>query len=159
MRMKEYRYMKEASMVKILGEPNLSIPLINWGKEVVEESKITEKTPREDLITTFQRIQSPLWDTESPPRPKLYPPPTESFFMNGMEIATTKRKGRMTSTFFVKWPKGSRAIRAIPMRASANRPKKRREVGGELTPIKIKVKKTMIFALASRWWIGLSVLL
>ncbi len=52
--------MKEARIVKILGEPNLSIPLINLGKEVVEESKMMEKTPREDLMTTFHRIQRPL---------------------------------------------------------------------------------------------------
>jgi hypothetical protein len=39
----------------------------------------------------------------------------------------------------------------MPMRAMAKRLKRRKEVGGELTPIKIKVKKTMIFALASRW--------
>ena len=47
-------------MVKIFGEPNFSIPLINWGKEVVEESKIIEKTPKHDLITTFHRIHRPL---------------------------------------------------------------------------------------------------
>jgi hypothetical protein len=143
--------MKEVIMVKIFGEPNLSMPLINWGKEVVEESKIIEKTPKHDLMTTFHRIQRPLWDRERPPRPKLYPPPTESFFMKGMEMVTTKRKGRMTRTFLSKWPKGSRAKRAMPIRAMAKRLKRRKEVGGELTPIKIKVKKTMIFALASRW--------
>jgi hypothetical protein len=143
--------MKETSTVKILGEPNFSIPLINCGKEVVEESKMMEKTPREDLMITFQRIQRPLWDTESPLRPKLYPPPTASLFMNGIEMATTKRKGRMTSTFFAKWPRGSRAKRAMPMSPIAKKPKRRREVGGELTPTSIKEKKTMIFALASRW--------
>jgi hypothetical protein len=143
--------MKEVSMVKIFGEPNFSIPLINWGKEVVEESKIIEKTPKQDLITTFHRIQRPLWDIERPPRPKLYPPPTTSFFMNGMEMVTTKRKGRMTKTFLSKWPKGSLAKRAMLIRVIARRLKRRKEVGGELTPIKIKVKKTMIFALASRW--------
>jgi hypothetical protein len=127
------------------------MPLINWGKEVVEESKIIEKTPKHDLMTTFHRIQRPLWDRERPPRPKLYPPPTASFFMKGMEMVTTKRKGRMTRTFLSKWPKGSLAKRAMPMRAMAKRLKRRKEVGGELTPIKIKVKKTMIFALASRW--------
>jgi len=37
------------------------------------------------------------------------------------------------------------------MSAMAKRLKRRKEVGGELTPIKINVKKTMIFALASRW--------
>jgi len=142
--------MKEVSTVKILGEPNLSIPLINCGKEVVEESKIMEKTPREDLIITFHRIQRPLLDMESPPRPKLYPPPTPSFFINGMEIATTKRKGRITKTFFAKWAKGSRAKRAMTMRAPAKMEKRIKELGGELTPINIKVKKTMIFALASR---------
>jgi hypothetical protein len=134
-----------------LGEPNFSIPFINWGKEVVEESKMIEKTPKHDLITTFHRIQRPLWDIERPPRPKLYPPPTASFFMNGMEMVTTKRKGRMTKTFLSKWPKGSLAKRAMPIRVIARRLKRRKEVGGELTPIKIKVKKTMIFALASRW--------
>jgi hypothetical protein len=138
-------------MVKILGEPNFSIPLINWGNEVVEESKIMEKTPKHDLMTTFHRIQRPLWDMERPPRPKLYPPPTASFFMKGMEIVTTKRKGRMTRTFLSKWPMGSRAKRAMPMSAMAKRLKRRKAVGGELTPIRIKVKKTMIFALASRW--------
>ena len=137
--------------MKILGEPNFSMPLINWGKEVVEESKIIEKTPKHDLITTFHRIQRPLWDMERPPRPKLHPPPTPSFFMKGMEIVTTKRKGRTTKTFLSKWPKGSRAKRAMPMRAMAKRLKRRKEVGGELTPINIKVKNTMIFALASRW--------
>jgi hypothetical protein len=143
--------MKEASIVKILGEPNLSIPLINWGKEVVEESRMIEKTPKHDLMTTFHRIQRPLRDMERPPRPKLYPPPTPSFFMKGMEIVTMMRKGRMTRTFLSKWPRGSRAERAMLMRAIAKRLKRRKEVGGELTPIKIKVKKTMIFALASRW--------
>jgi hypothetical protein len=39
----------------------------------------------------------------------------------------------------------------MPIRVIARRLKRRKEVGGELTPIKIKVKKTMIFALASRW--------
>jgi hypothetical protein len=38
----------------------------------------------------------------------------------------------------------------MPMRAMARRPKRKKEVGGELTPIKMKVKKTMILALASR---------
>ena len=142
--------MKEASIVKIFGEPNLSIPLINCGKEVVEESKMMEKTPKQDLITTFQSIQRPLRDTESSPRPKLYPPPIASFFMKGMEMATIKTKGRMTSTFFVKWARGSRAKRAMPMRDTANRPKRGREVGGELTPTNMKVIKTMIFARASR---------
>jgi len=37
------------------------------------------------------------------------------------------------------------------MRVMAERLKRRKEVGGELTPIKINVKKTMIFALTSRW--------
>jgi hypothetical protein len=142
--------MKEARMVKILGERSLSIPLINWGKAVVEESKMMEKTPREDLMTTFHKIQRPLRDTERPPKPKLYPPPIPSFFMKGIEMATTNKKGRMTRTFFAKWPKGSFAERAIPMRANARRLKRRKEVGGELTAINIKVKKTMIFALASR---------
>jgi hypothetical protein len=138
-------------MVKILGEPSFSMPLINWGKEVVEESRMIEKTPKQDLITTFHRIHNPLWDTKRPPMPKLYPPPTPSFFINGMEIVTIKRKGRTTKTFLSKWPKGSRAKSAMPMRAAAKRLKRRKEVGGELTPIKIKLKKTMIFALASRW--------
>jgi hypothetical protein len=71
--------------------------------------------------------------------------------MNGMEIVTIKRKGRTTKTFLSKWPKGSRAKRAMPMRTAAKRLKRKKEVGGELTPIKIKLKKTMIFALASRW--------
>ena len=75
-----------------LGEPNFSIPLINWGKEVVEESRMMEKTPREDLMTTFHRIQRPLWDTESPPKPKLYPPPIPSFFMNGTGNGHDKEK-------------------------------------------------------------------
>jgi hypothetical protein len=145
------------SIIKILGEPNFSMPRIIWGKEVVEESKITEKTPRQDLMITFHRTQRPLRDTERPPRPKLYPPPRASFFMNGIERATTKRKGRTTRTFLSKWPKGSRARSAMLMSALAKRLKRRKEVGGELTPIKINVKKTMIFALASRWWIGLSV--
>ena len=144
-------------MVKILGEPNLSIPLINWGKEVVEESKMIEKTPKHDLMTTFHKIQRPLWEMERPPRPKLYPPPMASFFMNGMDTVTTKRKGRITKTFLSKWPKGSLAKRAMPIRMIAKRLKRRKEVGGELTPIKINVKKTMIFARASRWWMGLSV--
>jgi hypothetical protein len=139
------------SIVKILGEPNFSMPLISWGKEVVEESRMIEKTPKHDLMTTFHKIHRPPWDTERPPKPKLYPPPTPSFFMNGMEIVTIKRKGRTTRTFLSKWPKGSRAKRAMPMRAVAKRLKRKKEVGGELTPIKIKVKKTMIFALASRW--------
>jgi hypothetical protein len=151
MRIKEYRYMKEVSIVKILGEPNFSIPLINWGKVVVEESKMIEKTPKDDLITTFHKIQRPLWEMERPPRPKLYPPPIASFFMNGMDTVTTKRKGRMTKTFLSKWPKGSLAKRAMPIRVIARRLKRRKEVGGELTPIKIKVKKTIIFVLASRW--------
>jgi hypothetical protein len=77
--------------------------------------------------------------------------------MKGMEIVTMKRKGRMTKTFFSKWPKGSRARKAMPISAMAKRLKRRKAVGGELTPIRIKVKKTMIFALASRWWMGLSV--
>jgi hypothetical protein len=38
----------------------------------------------------------------------------------------------------------------MPMRARARRPKRTKEVGEELTPIKIKLKKTMILALASR---------
>jgi hypothetical protein len=67
-----------------------------------------------------------------------------------MEMATTNRKGRMMRTFFTKCPKGSFAERAIAMRTKAKKPKRRKEVGGELTPINIKVKKTMIFALASR---------
>jgi hypothetical protein len=138
-------------MVKILGEPNFSMPLINWGKEVVEESKITEKTPRHDLMTTFHKIQRPLRDMERPPRPKLYPLPRASFFMNGIERATTKRNGRTTRTFLSKWPKGSRAKRAMLMSAMVKRLKRRKDVGGELTPTKINVKKTMIFALASRW--------
>jgi len=70
--------------------------------------------------------------------------------MNGMEMATTNRKGRMIRTFFARWPKGSFAKRATPIRTNIKRLKRRREVGGELTPINIKVKKTMIFALASR---------
>jgi hypothetical protein len=70
--------------------------------------------------------------------------------MNGMEMATTNKKGRMMRTFFAKWPKGSFAKRAMPMRANAKRLKRRKEVGGELTAINIKVKKTMIFDLASR---------
>jgi hypothetical protein len=148
--------MNEATIVKILGEPNRSIPLINWGKEVVEESRITEKTPRHDLMTTFHKIQRPLREIERLPSPKLYPPPTASFCMNGIERVTTKRKGRTTRTFLSRWPNGSRAETAIPMRPKAKRPKRRKEVGGELTPTKINVKKTMIFALASRWWIGLS---
>jgi hypothetical protein len=127
------------------------MPLINWGKEVVEESKITEKTPRHALMTTFHRIQRPLRDMERSPRPKLYPPPTASFFMNGIERETTKTNGRTTKTFLSKWPKGSRAKRAMPIRAKAKRLKRKKEVGGELTPIRINVKKTMIFALASRW--------
>jgi hypothetical protein len=143
--------MKEVIMVKIFGEPSFSIPLINWGKEVVEESKIMEKNPRHDLMTTFHKIQRPFRDMERPPRPKLYPPPTVSFCMNGIERATTKRNGRMTRTFLSKWPKGSRAKAAMRMRPKARRPKRRKEVGGELTPIKMNVKKTMIFALASRW--------
>jgi hypothetical protein len=52
--------MNEVSMVNIFGEPNFSIPLINWGKEVVEESRMMEKTPKQDLMTTFHRIQRPL---------------------------------------------------------------------------------------------------
>jgi hypothetical protein len=52
--------MKEIRMVKILGVLSLSIPLINWGKEVVEERRMMEKTPRQDLTTTFHRIQRPL---------------------------------------------------------------------------------------------------
>jgi hypothetical protein len=127
------------------------MPLTNWGKEVVEESKIAEKTPKHDLMTTFHRIQRPLRDRERPPRPKSYPPPTASFFMNGIERVTTRRKGRTTRTFLSKWPKGSRAKRAMLMSAMAKRLKRRKEVGGELTPIKVNVKKTMIFALASRW--------
>jgi len=70
--------------------------------------------------------------------------------MNGMEMATTNRKGRMMRTFFIKWPKGSFAKKAMPMRANAKMLKSRKEVGGELTAINIKVKKTMIFALASK---------
>jgi hypothetical protein len=65
-------------------------------------------------------------------------------------MATTNRKGRMIKTFLIKCAKGSLAERAIPMRTSAIRPKRRKEVGGELTAINIKVKKAMIFALASR---------
>jgi len=126
------------------------MPLINWGKEVVEESRITEKTPRQDLMTAFHRIHRPLRDMERPPRPKLYPPPRASVFMNGIERATTKRKGRTTRTFLSKWPKGSRAKTAMPIRPKPKRLRRRKEVGGELTPIKINVKKTMIFALASR---------
>jgi hypothetical protein len=143
--------MKEVSTVKILGIPNFSIPLINWGKEVVEESKIIAKTPKHDLMTPIHRIQKPPWDMESPPRPKLYPPPTAFFFMKGMEIATTKRKGRMAKTFLSKWTKRSLAKRAMPIGVIARRLKRRKEVGGELAPIRIKVKKTIIFALASRW--------
>jgi hypothetical protein len=77
--------------------------------------------------------------------------------MKGIERVTRKRKGRMTKTFFVRWPRGSLARRAMPIRVSAKRAKRRKEVGGQLTPTNIKVKKTMIFALASRWWIGLSI--
>jgi hypothetical protein len=149
--------MNEIKMVKILGEPNFSIPLISLGKEVVEESKMMENTPRQDLATTFHRIQRPLWDTESPPRPKLYPPPMASFFIKGIEIVTRKIKGRMTRIFFVKWPRGSLARRATPISVRVKRPKTRKELGGQLTLTNIRVKKTRIFALASRWWIGLSI--
>jgi hypothetical protein len=149
--------MKEVRIVRILGEPNFSIPLINLGKDVVEESKIIENTPRDDFTTTFHNIQRPLRDTESPPRPKLYPPPTLSFFMKGIEMVTRKRNGRITSTFFTKWPKGSFAKRAMPTSPIARRRKRKKDLGGELTPTSIRVKKTMIFALASRWWMGLSI--
>jgi hypothetical protein len=157
MRIKEYRYMKEIKTVKILGIPNFSIPLINWGKEVVEESKMMENNPKQDLTTTFHKIQRPLWDTESPLSPKLYPPPIASFFMKGIEILTRKRKGRMTRIFFVRWPKGSFARRATPISVAAKRPKRKKALGGQLTPTNMRVKKTRIFALASRWWIGLSI--
>jgi hypothetical protein len=76
--------------------------------------------------------------------------------MKGIERLTRKRKGRMTTIFLAKWPKGSLARRAMLMRARVRRPKRRKEEGCELTPTRIKEKKTMIFALASRWWIGLS---
>jgi hypothetical protein len=148
--MKEYRYIKEASTVKILGEPNRSIPLSNWGKEVVEESRMMEKTPREDLITAFHKIQRPFCESEKPPRPKLYPPPIASPFMKGTETATTKRNGRMIRTFFARWANGSLDRKAIPIRASANRLNKGKASGEELTAIKMNVKKTRIFALASR---------
>jgi hypothetical protein len=42
-------------------------------------------------------------------------------------------------------------------RHAAKRAKRENEEGGELTPTKMKAKKTMIFALASRRWIGLSI--
>ena len=138
-------------IVKILGEPSLSIPLINRGKEVVEASKMMEKTPREDLTITFHNIHKPLLDMENPPRPKLYPPPIASFFMKGIEMVTRKRKGRMTRTSLARWPNGSLAQRAILIRTIAKKPKRRKEFGCELTLTSISVKKTMIFALASRW--------
>jgi hypothetical protein len=71
--------------------------------------------------------------------------------MKGIERATTKRKGRTTTTFLSKWPKGSRATTAMAISPSAKTLRRRKEVGGELTPIRINVKKTMIFALASKW--------
>jgi hypothetical protein len=67
-----------------------------------------------------------------------------------MEMVTTKRKGRMTRAFFNRCPMGSLAKRAMLIRAVAKIAKKRKEAGGELTPTNIKLKKTMIFALASR---------
>jgi len=79
--------------------------------------------------------------------------------MNGMEMATTNKKGRMMRTFFAKWPRGSFAKMAMPVSAKANRVKRRREVGGKLTATNMNVKKTTILALESNWWIGLSVLL
>jgi hypothetical protein len=70
--------------------------------------------------------------------------------MNGMDRTTKKRKGRMTKTFLAKWIKGSLAKSAMPTRTNAKRPKRRKEMGGELTPTNMMVKKTRIFALASR---------
>jgi hypothetical protein len=116
-------------IVKILGEPSLSIPLIKRGKEVVEASKRMEKTPREDLTITFHNIHRPLFDMESPPRPTLYPPPIASFFMKGIEMATRKRKGRMTRTSLPRWANGSLAQRAILIRTIAKSPKRRKEFG------------------------------
>jgi hypothetical protein len=141
--------MKEIRTVKILGTHSLSIPLIIRGKEVVEASRMTENTPRADLTITFHKIQRPLLDTESPSKPRLYPPPIASFFIKGIERVTRKRKGRMTRTSLIKCLRGSLAKRAIAIKANAKRPKRRNELGGELTPMRIKVKKTMILTLAS----------
>jgi len=113
-----------------------------------------EKTPNEAFARTFQRINSPLLETENPQKAKDSPP---SFFMKGIETATKNRKGRMIKTFFTICPKGNRATRVIVTSPMANRAKRENEEGGELTPTKMKVKKTIIFALASRRWIGLSI--
>jgi hypothetical protein len=113
-----------------------------------------EKTPNEAFARTFQRIRSPLLETESPQKANDSPP---SLLIKGTERATKNKKGRTMSTFFSICPKGNRATRVIVTSPTANRAKRENEEGGELTPTKMKVKKTMIFALASRRWIGLSI--
>ena len=113
-----------------------------------------EKTPTEALTRTFQRIRSPLFETESPPKMKVSSP---ALFIKGIERTTKNRKGRMMHTFFTICPKGSRATRVIVTSPTLKQAKRENDVGGELTPTKMKVKKTMIFALASRRWMGLSI--
>jgi len=67
-----------------------------------------------------------------------------------MDRVTRKRKGRMTTIFFAKWVRGSLARRAMLIRAKARRLKRRKEDGRVLTPTRIRERKTMIFALASK---------
>ena len=106
-----------------------------------------EKTPKEAFTRTFQRIRSPLLETETPQKANDSPP---SLFIKGIERATKNKKGRIMSTFFSICPKGSRATRVIVTSPTANRAKRENEEGGELTPTKIKAKKTTTFAFASR---------
>jgi hypothetical protein len=75
--------------------------------------------------------------------------------MKGTERATkNERKG--LRTFLPRCPRGRRAARAMLTRPTASRPKTGNEEGGVLTPTRMKVRKTMIFARASRRWTTLS---
>jgi hypothetical protein len=49
--------------------------------------------------------------------------------MKGIEMATRKRKGRMTRTSLPRWANGSLAQRAILIRTIAKSPKRRKEFG------------------------------
>ena len=72
-----------------------------------------EYTLRQDLTRTFQKIQRPLRDRESPPSPKLYPPDSISPFINGIKAGMTRRKGRTTKSFFIRWKRGRCATRVM----------------------------------------------
>ena len=51
------------------------------------------------------------------------------FFHEGDGKDHDKEEGGITRTFFAKWPKGSRAKRAMPTRAAARIPRRRKEAG------------------------------